>query len=343
MCNIAGYVGTREATPILIEMIRVQEGINGGFYTGLAVHDGEKLHFRKLRGDLDKLLQETDARTLTGCCGMIHSRTPSGGPGLWAHPFHSEENGAVQLCYVANGGIGRFKPRKESYSAVADTLVAQGYDIPCKIQGGTDKYTKLSSGESVHVSDVVCQLIYQYKKLGADTVDAMTRAFAEVPSEVVGLVIEKENSDRIYFSRINMPMFVGFDETGAYLASSPVAFPAHIKKFKLLPALSSGVIYRDRYEVKKYPEFPEKVRGFNRRSLERTKRIVLQLLRDGEKDFVDIRIAVRKGLPGDKLLQVPPMAYLALYELQQNGAVVTRQTTKTVAGQTAPTTRFSLA
>ena len=36
MCNIAGYVGAHEAAPILIEMIRVQEGLNGGFFTGLA-------------------------------------------------------------------------------------------------------------------------------------------------------------------------------------------------------------------------------------------------------------------------------------------------------------------
>jgi len=343
MCNIAGYVGTKEAAPVLIQMIKAQEGLNGGFYTGLAVHDGETLHFRKLRGDLEKLLKETDAEKLAGCCGMIHSRTPSGGPDLWAHPFHTEENGVVQLCYVANGGAGRFAHKKESFNAVADALVAEGYDIPCKIQSGLDKYNKLSSGECVHISDVICQLIYKYKKCGADTAAAMTEAFTRMPSEVVGLVIEKESPDRIYFSRINMPMFVGFDETGAYLVSAPTGFPEHIKEFKLLPALSSGVVYRDHYEVVAYPDFSEKVRGFNRRSVERTEKIILELLCEGEKDYVDIRIAVRKGLPNDKLLQVPPMVYLALYELQQSGRIVTRQTTKTIAGQTAPTTRFSLA
>jgi hypothetical protein len=34
MCNIAGYVGIRPAAPILIEMIRRQEGLAGGYYTG---------------------------------------------------------------------------------------------------------------------------------------------------------------------------------------------------------------------------------------------------------------------------------------------------------------------
>lgn len=82
MCNIAGYIGEKEAAPILIEMIRVQEGMNGGFYTGLSVHDGQHLHYRKVQGDLAVLLKETDADRLAGKMGMIHSRTPSGGNGL---------------------------------------------------------------------------------------------------------------------------------------------------------------------------------------------------------------------------------------------------------------------
>lgn len=342
MCNIAGYVGTREAAPILLQMIKAQEGIDGGFYTGLAVHDGENLHFHKLRGDLEKLLKGTDAEKLVGNCGIIHSRTPSGGPDLWAHPFHAEEKGAVQLCYVANGNYGRYADRKESYNAIADTIVAEGYDIPCKIRDGTDKYNRLSSGDYVHVSDVMCQLIYRYKKRGVDTPNAMARAFADMPSEIVGLVIDRENPDRISFCRINMPMFVGFDETGAYLASTPTAFPAHIKKFTLLPALSSGVICRDRYEVTDRPEFSEKVRGFNRKTVEKAAGIILDLLAEGEKDYEDMRMAVKKILPKNELVQTPPIIYLALHELLISGKAVMCQRTKTVAGQTAPATKFSL-
>ena len=49
MCNIAGYVGARRVAPILIDMIRIQEGLNGGFYTGLAVHDGASVSYRVAR------------------------------------------------------------------------------------------------------------------------------------------------------------------------------------------------------------------------------------------------------------------------------------------------------
>ena len=66
MCNIAGYVGERSAAPILIEMMRREEGFDAGFYTGIAtIHEG-KIHYRKITGDLDTLLKNTDAASLPG-------------------------------------------------------------------------------------------------------------------------------------------------------------------------------------------------------------------------------------------------------------------------------------
>ena len=123
MCNIAGYVGQGNATPILLKMIKAQEGLNGGFYSGLAIHNGKKLSCRKVKGDFDTLLRETDAETLEGSMGIIHSRTPSGGSGLWAHPFFTERDGELQLCYVANGSAGRYRSRQDAYNKIADALV----------------------------------------------------------------------------------------------------------------------------------------------------------------------------------------------------------------------------
>ena len=98
MCNIAGYVGSQDATPILLKMIQIQEGLNGGFYTGLAVHNGKNLHMRKTLGDLDTLLKTSNAAALPGNAGIAHSRTPSGGDGTWAHPFVHETDGVIDLC-----------------------------------------------------------------------------------------------------------------------------------------------------------------------------------------------------------------------------------------------------
>ena len=84
-------------------MIKKQEGLNGGFYTGIAVHDGKSIDYRKVQGDLSLLLNTTNAESLIGNTGIVHSRTPSGGNHLWAHPFTAERNSEVKICYVANG------------------------------------------------------------------------------------------------------------------------------------------------------------------------------------------------------------------------------------------------
>ena len=77
MCTIAGYNGTKPAAPILIDMMRKLEGLDSGFYTGIAtIHEG-KIYHAKVAGDLDRLLETTDAANLPGTIGFIHSRTPA--------------------------------------------------------------------------------------------------------------------------------------------------------------------------------------------------------------------------------------------------------------------------
>ena len=342
MCNIAGYVGTRAATPILLEMIRRQEGLNGGFYTGLAVHDGQKLNYAKMRGDLDMLCSKHDMAAFPGNAGLIHSRTPSGGGDLWAHPFTAPSLDDPKLCYVANGNYGIYQPRRESYDLVADRFVADGFDIPCKAEEYSSKYNHLSSGSSIHLSDLVCQMIYRLMQSGIATHRAMAQAICQVPHELVGLVMEQASADRIYFCRINAPMFVGFDESGAYLASSPTAFPGHIESFRLLPALSCGVIYHNRVELSKVEGFPDRVYGFNKRTLANARAIVLALLEREQADVPTLRKALDPLLPTHMPTQRAALLYLTLYELLQTGQISSHPGQQTVDGQTAPLTHFRI-
>jgi hypothetical protein len=250
--------------------------------------------------------------------------------------------GAVKMSYVANGNIGVFQECKESYDEIADRLIAEGIDIPCKIAFEGNKYNRLSTGEAVHMSDVMCQLIYEKKKLGRNTVDAMTEAFSEMPSEIVGLVIEEESPDRIYFSRINRPMFLGFGKDGAYLASTPMAFPEEIAEYRLLPALSSGVVYQDRYEVMGYDRFPMEVAPFDEHTLEEAEREVLSFLSKGEAGTRDIFVAVKKILPPDRITQPNAIGYCVMRKLLKSGKIKPRATQRTVQGSTAPYTLFGL-
>ena len=58
MCNIAGYIGKKQAAPILLDLLRRQECYDGGAGTGIAtIHEG-KLYFRKVLGDVETLLRD---------------------------------------------------------------------------------------------------------------------------------------------------------------------------------------------------------------------------------------------------------------------------------------------
>ena len=342
MCNIAGYVGSLQATPILLKMIKAQEGLNGGFYSGLAVHDGKNLHYRKTIGGFDTLLKESDASLLQGTMGIIHTRTPSGGDASWAHPFVTMRDGELEFCYVANGAMSSFGYRREEYHALANNLQESGFDIPCKIKTEESRYCKLKSGDAVHMSDVMCQLIYKHKTKGLETTSAMTQAFLDMPSEIVGLAIEKETNDKIYFSRINKPMFVAFDNTGAYLASSPTAFPSHVKEYKLLPALSSGVVYKNGYKIIKYPTFDKKVRSFNAKTIKNASDDILKSLQSGEKRFSDLTKVFRKRFAKGQLLQDDAIIYIALYNLLKENKIKRIDTFREVGGQTAKNALFKV-
>ena len=91
-------------------------------------------------------------------------------------------------------------------------------------RGAFVRYQVFSDGSAVHMSDVMCQLIARCFDEGRGVVDAMDKAFCDMPSEIVGLLLSLAEPNAIAYSRINMPMFVSFCEHGAYLASTPSAF-----------------------------------------------------------------------------------------------------------------------
>ena len=343
MCNIAGYVGNKNSTPILLEMIKKQEGLNGGFFTGIAVHDGKNLNYRKVQGDLSILLSTTNAESLVGNTGIAHTRTPSGGDKSWAHPFTTERNGEVKICYVANGAIGSFSGTKEEKNKLADSMILDGYDIPCKLNLTADNYHKLSTGEAVHMSDVMCQRIFQYLEKGEKPYNAMAKSFYDLPSEIVGLLLEKNSKDCIYYSRNNKPMFVGFDDSGAYLASSPTAFPDSVKDYTLLPALSSGVIYKDSFKTYPYKEFHKEVAPFDNQTIETAKNIILSLLKNETIIVKNIFHALLEVLPKDLLTDRDAITYIALNELLKEKVILLTNGRIEINGLTAPKTYISLA
>ena len=258
MCNIAGYIGTKQAAPILIDMLRNQEGLDAGYYTGIAtIHEG-KIHYRKLVGSLDRLLEETDAASLPGTIGIIHGRTPGDTGDSWAHPFTCEKDGEVKTAFVLNGTVGCGEKYQERHIPIAEELIKDGYELKSRVESNGKSLT-LSDNTRVHLSDVLTQLISRKILNGMNTVDAIEESYCQMPKENASLMLSVTEPNAISWGRMNFPMYVGFDEDGAYLATAPQCFPNEVGEPTLLPIMSSGLVYRDMFTCKAFKEQPFKV------------------------------------------------------------------------------------
>src|SRR6202795_1469496 len=117
MCGIVGYVGPKEAQPILVEGLRRLE-YRGYDSAGIATVTGTHLHIRKNAGRIADLIQHLRARPVPGCHGISHTRWATHGPAndRNAHP-HLSTDGTIAL--VHNGVI-------ENYAVLKRQLQAEG-------------------------------------------------------------------------------------------------------------------------------------------------------------------------------------------------------------------------
>jgi len=324
MCNMAGYVGTEAAAPILLKMIREEEGFWGGFYTGIAtIHEG-KIYYAKLTGDTKRLLENTDAASLPGNIGLIHSRSRSGGGDEWAHPFIGKRAGKAEIAYVANGSAGYFLPNREAENRIADALLADGYEMMSRIvmeQGEKQRYNALSDGTTAHMSDVMCQLILSRMDQGKNPVDAMTDAYCTMPGEIVGLLVSLSQPDAITYSRVNQSMYLGFAPHGAYLATAPSAIPADAGEVQLLPACSSGQIFRDRFTAVPYPVPPAKVAPLHARVWQEAYTVIQEELAQGVKTVKELSEKIKPLFDEADCVPYAPLVYGVLNSMYRAGKI----------------------
>src|SRR5438128_10552033 len=117
MCGIVGYVGSREAEPILVEGLRRLE-YRGYDSAGLATLTGTHLHVRKRGGRIANLGNLLRERPIPGCHGISHTRWATHGAATDrnAHPHVSADN---LVALVHNGVI-------ENYAVLKRQLQEEG-------------------------------------------------------------------------------------------------------------------------------------------------------------------------------------------------------------------------
>lgn len=295
MCTIAGYIGTKQAAPILIDMLLREEGFAAGYYSGIAtIHKG-KIYYAKLTGDTNRLVQLTNAANFPGTVGIIHGRTKSGGGDEWAHPFVGERNSEPYMAYVANGSAGYFKSgRMETIMPIIDDLLSQGYTMHSKEYFPESEYPILSDGTSVHSSDATAQLIMQYIDNGSELSKACEKALTDIPSEDVGIAISLSCPDRIAFARVNRPMMVSFCSHGAYMGSTAMSFPEDAGTPVALPEMTSGYVYSGGFEVHPFEKPVCTVAPITESLRNKVFGLVVDQLSKEKTSFPDIRSIVKR-------------------------------------------------
>ena len=249
MCNIAGYNGTKNAAPILIDMIKKQENFDGGLSTGIAtVHEG-KLYYAKVLGNADDLVAKTDALNLPGTIGIIHSR-PDDDFFVNAHPFIAEDE---KTALVENGVVFRNEELMKLRDDITHRLLECGVEFySAKITDRIGGNQLLPDGRCVSYDDVYVRYIEYLRKNGTtDYVKAMTKASTDMFSDSVYLLLSANEPDNIFVSRMSRPMNIMKTDDGCYLSTSQLAFPENenIHYIKTLPQMKTSSVTKDGFDI----------------------------------------------------------------------------------------------
>ncbi len=200
MCGIVGYIGDKDAYPILIKGLHRLE-YRGYDSAGIALITGEeKLQVYKTRGKVSDLEKFVKSKDISGSIGIAHTRWATHGEpnDANAHPHYSQSE---NIALIHNGII-------ENYALLKKDLISRGYVFKSQ----TD-------------TEVLVQLIeYVMTNNNLDLFHAVQQALTQVIGAYAIAVIEKNNPDCIVAARKASPLVVGIGDNDFYLGSdaSPI-------------------------------------------------------------------------------------------------------------------------
>ena len=228
MCGITGYIGFREAYPIVISGLKRLE-YRGYDSAGVMMFDGEKIHLSKTKGkvsDLEKITEKEPARK-QGNIGVGHTRWATHGVpnDLNSHPHFSQSG---DLVIVHNGII-------ENYDTIKKELISRGYTF----QSDTD-------------TEVLVNLIEEVKrkencKLGK----AVQIALTQVIGAYAIAVFDKTKPNEIVVARLGSPIAIGVGKENKefFVASDASPFIEYTKDAIYLEDGEMAIIKKDK-EIK---------------------------------------------------------------------------------------------
>lgn len=225
MCGIVGYIGPRDATPIILNGLRRLE-YRGYDSAGLAVIEDEHIEVRREAGKLDGLAALVAEMPIRGQIGIGHTRWATHGEpsARNAHP-HLSASGTVVLAH--NGIV-------ENYLELRDELSAEGVEF----KSDTD-------------TEVIVQLVDRYLSLKIGLVSAAQKAFSHLKGAHGIVLFSTQEPDKIVAARIGNAggVVVGFGQGEMFVASDMPAILEHTRQMVFLESGQIGAITRDGLEL----------------------------------------------------------------------------------------------
>ncbi|WP_313386823.1 glutamine--fructose-6-phosphate transaminase (isomerizing) [Chishuiella sp.] len=199
MCGIVGYIGYREAYPIIINGLKRLE-YRGYDSAGLVLSTGSDFELVKTKGKVSDLENKSEDLDKTPHLGIGHTRWATHGVpnDVNSHP-HMSNNG--RLVLVHNGII-------ENYESIKKLLLEKGYVF--------------HSDTDTEVLVNFIQLFQDEQNLNLS--DAIRLALNEVVGAYAIAVLDKEQNDTIVVARLGSPLAIGIGEKEFFVASDASPF-----------------------------------------------------------------------------------------------------------------------
>ncbi|WP_375238122.1 glutamine--fructose-6-phosphate transaminase (isomerizing) [Aurantibacter sp.] len=206
MCGIVGYIGKREAFPIVLEGLKRLE-YRGYDSAGIALYDGSDIKLTKTKGKVSDLETKANSEiSLKGSLAIGHTRWATHGVpnDVNSHPHYSNSG---DLVIIHNGII-------ENYESIKQELIKRGYTF----KSDTDTEVLINLIEYVKISEKV--------KLGK----AVQIALNQVIGAYAIAVFDKNKPNEIVVAKLGSPLAIGVGEDEFFIASDASPFLEYTKK-----------------------------------------------------------------------------------------------------------------
>ncbi len=224
MCGIVGYIGDKEAYPILINGLKRLE-YRGYDSAGIALINS-KTNTYKVKGKVSDLEEFVSGKNISGKIGMGHTRWATHGEPNDANA-HPHESAKGNFIVIHNGII-------ENYATIKESLVQNGYTF--------------RSETDTEVLANLIEYIYEGENISAE--DAVRFALQEVSGAYALVVVTKDENDKLIAARKGSPLVIGIGDGEYFLASDATPIIEHTKSVIYLNDNDIAVITKNELSLK---------------------------------------------------------------------------------------------